>query len=96
MDKIEEISKRRKKAHEKLTSLKSKTYKAFLEMEKGKFFRLREARKANLGRYSQPLIHWEELIKKGAFLNSIDELISLISETINRRAENEILFRKFT
>ena len=27
--------------------------------------------------------------------DSVNELISLISETINHRAENEILFRKF-
>jgi AhpD family alkylhydroperoxidase len=31
------MSKRRKKAHEKLISLKSKTYEAFLEMEKAAF-----------------------------------------------------------
>ena len=37
MSRLEEISKRRKKAHEKLTSLKSKTYEAFLEMEKAAF-----------------------------------------------------------
>ncbi len=37
MSRLEEISKKRKKAHEKLTSLKSKTYKAFLEMEKAAF-----------------------------------------------------------
>ncbi|MHC4154278.1 MAG: carboxymuconolactone decarboxylase family protein [Planctomycetota bacterium] len=37
MNKLEEISKRRKKAHEKLVSLKSKVYKSFLEMEKAAF-----------------------------------------------------------
>ncbi len=37
MSRLEEISKRRKKAHEKLISLKSKTYEAFLEMEKAAF-----------------------------------------------------------
>jgi AhpD family alkylhydroperoxidase len=37
MSHLEEISKRRKKAHEKLISLKSKTYAAFLEMEKAAF-----------------------------------------------------------
>ena len=37
MSHLEEISKRRKKAHEKLISLKSKTYEAFLEMEKAAF-----------------------------------------------------------
>ena len=37
MSRLEEISKKRKKAHEKLISLKSKTYEAFLEMEKAAF-----------------------------------------------------------
>jgi AhpD family alkylhydroperoxidase len=37
MNQLEEISKKRKKAHEKLISLKSKTYEAFLEMEKAAF-----------------------------------------------------------
>ena len=34
MNKIEEIKKRRKKAHSKLLSLKSEVYKKFLELEK--------------------------------------------------------------
>ncbi len=34
MDKIEEINQKRKRAHTKLLSLKSKVYAAFLEMEK--------------------------------------------------------------
>jgi AhpD family alkylhydroperoxidase len=33
MDKLEEISRNRKKAHQKLLSLKSKVYDAFLQME---------------------------------------------------------------
>ena len=37
MNQLGEISKKRKKAHEKLISLKSKTYEAFLEMEKAAF-----------------------------------------------------------
>ncbi len=37
MNRLEEISKKRKKAHEKLIYLKSKTYEAFLEMEKATF-----------------------------------------------------------
>src|SRR3972149_372012 len=37
MSKLEEISKRRKTAHAKLISLKSKVYEAFLEMEKATF-----------------------------------------------------------
>jgi AhpD family alkylhydroperoxidase len=37
MNQLEEISKRRKKAHEKLVSLKSRVYKSFLEMEKAAF-----------------------------------------------------------
>ncbi|MBN1795249.1 MAG: carboxymuconolactone decarboxylase family protein [Sedimentisphaerales bacterium] len=37
MEQLEEISKRRKKAHEKLITLKSKVYQAFLEMEKAAF-----------------------------------------------------------
>ncbi len=37
MNRLEEISKRRKKSHEKLISLKSKVYEAFLEMEKAAF-----------------------------------------------------------
>ena len=37
MSRLEEISKKRKKAHEKMISLKSKTYEAFLEMEKAAF-----------------------------------------------------------
>ncbi len=37
MSQLEEISKRRKAAHAKLVSLKSKVYEAFLEMEKAAF-----------------------------------------------------------
>lgn len=37
MNRLEEISSRRRKAHEKLTSLKSKVYEAFLEMQKAAF-----------------------------------------------------------
>ncbi len=37
MSRLEEISKRRKAAHTKLLSLKSKVYKAFLEMEKAAY-----------------------------------------------------------
>lgn len=37
MDQLEEISKRRKKAHDKLLSLKSKVYDAFLKMEKATY-----------------------------------------------------------
>jgi hypothetical protein len=33
MDKIEEINRRRKEAHAKLLSLKSKVYEKFLQME---------------------------------------------------------------
>ena len=37
MSKLDEISEKRKSAHQKLISLNSKTYKAFLEMEKAAF-----------------------------------------------------------
>ena len=37
MSKLEEISKKRNEAHKKLSSLKSKVYEAFLEMEKAAF-----------------------------------------------------------
>ena len=37
MSRLEEITIRRKKAHEKFISLKSKVYEAFLEMEKAAF-----------------------------------------------------------
>jgi AhpD family alkylhydroperoxidase len=37
MDKLEEISKKRKQAHARLLSLDSKVYKAFLEMEKATY-----------------------------------------------------------
>lgn len=37
MDKIEEIARKRKTAHKKLLDLKSKTYRAFLEMEKAAY-----------------------------------------------------------
>ena len=37
MDRLKEISDRREKAHEKLLSLKSKVYGAFLEMEKAAY-----------------------------------------------------------
>jgi AhpD family alkylhydroperoxidase len=37
MDKLREISRRRKTAHTKLLSLKSKVYEAFLEMEAAAF-----------------------------------------------------------
>src|SRR5438552_1970687 len=37
MDKLDEISRRRKEAHTKLQSLKSKVYEAFLHMEEAAF-----------------------------------------------------------
>jgi len=37
MDKLEEISKQRQKAHNKLLSLKSKVYETFLEMEEATY-----------------------------------------------------------
>ena len=37
MDKLEEISQRRKKAHRKLIGLKSKVYAAFLQMERATY-----------------------------------------------------------
>ena len=37
MDKIDEIIRKRKEAHKKLIDLNSKTYKAFLEMEKATY-----------------------------------------------------------
>ncbi|OHB61763.1 MAG: alkylhydroperoxidase [Planctomycetes bacterium RBG_19FT_COMBO_48_8] len=37
MNRLEEISKQREKAHNKLLSLKSKVYKSFLEMEKAAY-----------------------------------------------------------
>jgi AhpD family alkylhydroperoxidase len=37
MSRLEELTKKRKKAHEKLISLKSKVYESFLEMEKAAF-----------------------------------------------------------
>jgi AhpD family alkylhydroperoxidase len=37
MDKLEEIARKRKEAHEKLVSMKSKVYNKFLEMEEAAF-----------------------------------------------------------
>jgi AhpD family alkylhydroperoxidase len=37
MDKLEELTRNRKKAHAKLVALKSKVYAAFLEMEKAAY-----------------------------------------------------------
>jgi AhpD family alkylhydroperoxidase len=37
MDKLDEISHKRKKAHQKLVSLKSKVYEAFLQMEQATY-----------------------------------------------------------
>ena len=37
MNKLEEISKQRQKAHNKLLSMKSKVYQSFLEMEKATY-----------------------------------------------------------
>lgn len=37
MEKLTELSKQRKKAHARLLALKSKTYKAFLDMEKATY-----------------------------------------------------------
>lgn len=37
MDKLDEITRNRKKAHQKLVSLDSKVYKAFLQMEQAAF-----------------------------------------------------------
>ena len=37
MDKLDEISRQRKKAHQKLLSLKSKVYEAFLQMEQATY-----------------------------------------------------------
>ena len=37
MDRLKEISEHRDKAHQKMLSLKSKVYEAFLEMEKAAY-----------------------------------------------------------
>ena len=37
MDQLDEISRKRKKAHQKLVSLKSKVYEAFLQMEQATY-----------------------------------------------------------
>lgn len=37
MNRLEEISRKRRRAHDKLLSLKSKVYEAFLEMDKAAF-----------------------------------------------------------
>jgi AhpD family alkylhydroperoxidase len=37
MDKLDEISRKRKKAHQKLLSLKSKVYESFLQMEQATY-----------------------------------------------------------
>ena len=37
MDKLDEISRKRKKAHQKLVSLKSKVYEHFLQMEQAAY-----------------------------------------------------------
>ncbi len=37
MDKLDEITRKRKKAHQKLVSLKSKVYEAFLQMEQAAY-----------------------------------------------------------
>jgi AhpD family alkylhydroperoxidase len=37
MDKLDEISRKRKRAHQKLVSLKSKVYEAFLQMEQAAY-----------------------------------------------------------
>ena len=37
MDKLDEISRKRKKAHQKLVSLKSKAYESFLQMEQAAY-----------------------------------------------------------
>ena len=37
MDKLDDISRKRKKAHQKLLSLKSKVYEAFLQMEQATY-----------------------------------------------------------
>ena len=88
MGRHDEISKKRKLAHQKLISLNSKTYKAFLEMEKAAFS------DGNLSRKVKELIavgisvvvdcescmqwHIEQAVKSGA---SMRELKNLDPET---------------
>ena len=87
MSRLEEISEKRKAAHEKLMSLNSRTYKAFLEMEKATFS------DGNLSRKIKELIavgisvvidcescmqwHIEQAAKAGASMREVLEAVEV-------------------
>ena len=87
MNRLEEISKRRKKSHERLISLKSKVYEAFLEMEEAAFCDGALPKKAKeliavgisvvIDCESCMQWHIEQAAKAGATLNEVLEAIEV-------------------
>ncbi len=87
MSRLEEISKRRKAAHTKLLSLKSKVYKAFLEMEKAAYSDGALPKKAKeliavgisivIGCESCMQWHIEQAAKAGATMSEVLEAIEV-------------------
>ncbi len=111
MSKLDEISKKRKLAHQKLISLNSKTYKAFLEMEKAAFS------DGNLSRKVKELIaigisvvidcescmqwHIEQAAKAGALMREVLEAVEVGIEmgggpaTVSARFALEVMEKVF-
>lgn len=90
MDRLEEISSKRKASHEKLLSLKSNVYEAFLEMEKATYCNGALPKKAKeliavgisvvIDCESCMQWHIEQAAKDGATLNEVLEAVEVAME----------------
>ena len=109
--KFDEINRKRKEAHARLTKLNSKVYKAFLEMEKVTFCdgalskKNKELIAAAIGVVTncESCMQWhiEQAIKEGATINEVLESIEVAIEmgigpaTVNARFALEVMEKNF-
>ena len=87
MNKIEAIAQKRREAHQQLLSMKSRTYKAFLEMEKATYSdgalskKVKELMAAGISVVinCESCMEWHirQAAKAGAFLNEVLEAIEV-------------------
>ena len=111
MAKIEEIARKRKTAHKKLMDLKSKTYRAFLEMEKAAYSDGKLSKKTkeliavgiSVVSDCQSCMQWhiEQAAKEGATSSEVLEAIEVGIEmgggpaTVSARFALDVLERVF-
>jgi AhpD family alkylhydroperoxidase len=111
LNKLDEINRRRKEAHARLTRLNSKVYKAFLEMEKVTFCdgaltkKNKELIAAAIGVVTncESCMQWhiEQAVKEGATVHEILEAVEVAIEmgigpaTVNARFALEVMEHSF-